>query len=64
MPLYEYKCSECEKEVTLLQSHTDLAPVCDCKEDENHPVMERQLSLGSFALKGSGWYRDGYSNKK
>ena len=64
MPLYEYRCPECEKEVTILQSHTELAPICECEEREDHPKMERQLSLGSFSLKGTGWYRDGYSSKK
>ena len=32
-------------------------PVCDNK-------AERILSLGSFHLKGGGWYKDGYGDKR
>ena len=58
MPIYEYVCKECENVVSMLvmKPEEDIPPVCEeCEE-----VMEKQLSLGSFVLKGSGWYRDGY----
>ncbi len=63
MPLYEYKCPECGEELTLLQKFNDPAPICVCKEDES-PFMEKQLSLGSFRLKGVGWYQTDYAGKK
>lgn len=53
MPLYEYKCSECKHHFELLQSFnaekTQACPVCGSKSD-------RLMSLGSFVLKGGGWY--------
>jgi len=63
MPLYEYKCKECGRELTLLQKFDDPPPVCVCK-DGDLPTMERQLSLGSFRLKGTGWYLTDYAGKK
>lgn len=63
MPLYEYKCPECGQELTLLQNLNDPAPICACKEGDP-PIMEKQMSLGSFRLKGSGWYKTDYAGKK
>ncbi len=63
MPQYEYKCPECEREQTFLMKFKDPHPICACKEGDP-PVMERTLSQSTFRLKGGGWERDGYSNKK
>jgi len=77
MPLYEYKCEECgyefeemlhfsERDVPLntpcpnriLDSYQD--PQCfDCSGK-----VHLKMSLGSFHLKGSGWYKDGYGKGK
>ena len=57
MPLYEYRCEECGKEVELLQSR-DEEPPCCCGE-----VMKRLISKSSFRLVGSGWAKDGYSKE-
>ena len=62
MPLYEYRCPSCEREIELQVKVGSPNPVCVCK-DGDPPVMEKLLSLGSFQLKGAGWYRDGYSKK-
>lgn len=59
MPIYEYKCNKCGvfeamqgiKEVPLKK-----CPTCKSK-------VERQMSRGSFILKGSGWYATDYANK-
>lgn len=58
MPIYEYKCESCGKEQEISQKISDDAlttcPLCG-KE-----ALERLVSASSFALKGSGWYADGY----
>ena len=70
MPLYEYKCPSCGTEEEVMQKHTDPAPVClKCSkgnphDPDNDVFMVKQISKTSFSLKGSGWYRDGYSKKK
>jgi len=60
MPIYEYRCPKCKKIVELQQSIKEkVAPLC-CEEDCNIE-MEPLISMTSFALKGSGWAKDGYS---
>ena len=60
MPLYEYQCSSCEKVHEVMQKFSD-APLAECPEC-NAPV-KKLMSLGSFALKGSGWYATDYKRK-
>jgi len=58
MPIYEYRCQECQQ--TFEEWQKDFAerpapcPVCGCK-------AERLISSTSFVLKGGGWYSDLYS---
>jgi putative FmdB family regulatory protein len=66
MPIYEYQCSECEHIEEVLQKSTDGffylgegCPNCGSKGE-----MTRMISVGSFHLKGGGWYKDGYGHKK
>ena len=66
MPIYEYKCEECEHIEEVLQKSTEgfyfLGKSCpNCGSVGN---MSRMLSMGSFHLKGSGWYKDGYGLKQ
>ena len=62
MPLYRYKCNDCnevfEKIMSLSERYKDkVVIVCpDCGSEENSSLMSRT----SFTLKGSGWYKDGY----
>ncbi|TAL17719.1 zinc ribbon domain-containing protein [bacterium] len=62
MPIYEYKCSACEKEFELQRKFSD-PPLSECPECGKGPVA-KLLSRSSFALKGSGWYKSGYAGKK
>ncbi|WP_461209815.1 FmdB family zinc ribbon protein [Desulfocurvus sp. DL9XJH121] len=59
MPIYEYRCKECEQIFEEWQkSHEDLkvnCPVCGAE-------AERIISNTSFVLKGTGWYVTDYSN--
>jgi len=64
MPIYEWQCLNCNKTYETIQSMNDPPPKCEskeCEEDTNN--MTRLLSVGSFILKGDGWYKDGYTKK-
>ena len=64
MPLYEFFCPKCNKQLELIQNKfSDPHPTCSCVED-NPVTMVKKLSKNSFILKGHGWYRDGYSSAK
>jgi putative FmdB family regulatory protein len=59
MPIYEYQCTECDNITEKIESYkseirTIMCPICN-------GISNRILSLASFHLKGSGWYKDGYS---
>ena len=61
MPIYEFKCSFCERTHDYLQKFDDPAPVCpECASEE---PMTRLISESSFRLKGDGWYETDYKNK-
>ncbi|MDH5543707.1 MAG: zinc ribbon domain-containing protein [Nitrospinota bacterium] len=59
MPIYEYGCPKCEREFEVLHGISDNSarkcPECGAK-------MKKLISLGSFHLKGGGWYKDGYGS--
>lgn len=61
MPIYEYRCGDCGKEVEALQKFSD-PPLTDCPSCGG-TNLKRLLSQSSFALKGSGWYADGYGGR-
>lgn len=61
MPLYDYKCDKCGHEHDHIMKHTDPAPKCPkCGAAE----YKKQISAGTFQLKGSGWYVTDFKNKK
>ena len=59
MPTYEYICKGCNEEFETAHSMNAEPPPCPhC----NTPGPKRLISKKtSFALKGSGWYKDSYS---
>jgi len=57
MPIYEYKCDNCQKIHEIIQKFSD-APLELCPECNQK--VEKIVSLSSFALKGSGWYTTDY----
>ena len=60
MPLYDFKCEECDYIFELIQKHSDDNPQCiKCAKD-----TKKIISKTSFILKGDGWYKDGYSKSK
>ena len=61
MPIYEFRCTECDEVSEEMLSFKDKKKTIKCPVCGNK--AERILSLGSFHLKGSGWYKDGYGNR-
>jgi putative FmdB family regulatory protein len=59
VPLYEYKCPACGHQVEELRPVVRRDDPADCVKC-GHQVA-RQVSAGSFELKGGGWAKDGYS---
>ena len=60
MPVYEYRCEKCAYEFDAEQKITD-KPLNKCPECNGK--VSRLISASSFALKGGGWYKDGYASK-
>ena len=61
MPIYEFRCVECDEVSEEMLSFKDKTKTIKCPICNNK--SERIMSLGSFHLKGSGWYKDGYGKK-
>lgn len=59
MPIYEYHCPECKKDLEIIQKFSD-KPLKRCPECGGK--IKKQMSLSGFHLKGGGWYKDGYSS--
>ena len=63
MPIYEFVCEECGKEIEVLQKMSDQAPECPaCGKS----AMKKKVSAAAFRLSGSGWYETDFKsgNKK
>jgi len=54
MPIYEYKCQACLKQIEALQKMSE-APLIDCPQC-GKPALKKQVSAAAFRLKGGGWY--------
>ena len=60
MPIYEYSCKKCGKQIEVIQKFSDkLLRTCpDCKGR-----LSKLISRTSFQLKGTGWYVTDYARK-
>jgi putative FmdB family regulatory protein len=58
MPIYEYQCQKCHHHFEEIQKVSD-APIACCPKCKG--TVSRLISQTSFALKGEGWYKDGYA---
>ena len=66
LPLYRYKCENCETEFEKLISMKDryskeVEIICpNCGSSNVQSIIHKP----SFSLKGGGWYSDGYTKKE
>lgn len=58
MPVYEYQCEACNHAFEARQKFSD-EPLTDCPACGGQ--VKKLISRAGFALKGSGWYQQGYS---
>jgi len=61
MPIYEYRCTQCGKVSEVLQ-RMGARPLRTCESCGGG--LEKVISRVSFALKGGGWFAEGYTNGK
>ena len=60
MPIYDYWCENCEREIEVEQRITD-DPLKTCPSCRSRR-FKRLISKTSFVLKGGGWYSDLYAS--
>ncbi len=58
MPMYEYQCESCGIVFEARQKFSD-APLESCRECAGK--VQKLISRAGFALKGGGWYDQGYT---
>ncbi len=61
MPIYEYRCLDCEKKLEVVQKITD-EPLSTCPECGGE--LKKLISNTSFILKGTGWYITDYPSEE
>jgi len=59
MPMYEYRCDACGHTFEARQKFSD-APLSECPECQG--AVKKLISQTGFALKGGGWYDQGYNS--
>ncbi len=62
MPIYEYKCTECQHRLEKLQRMSE-DPLKDCPEC-GQSALTKLVSAASFKLKGTGWYETDFKGSK
>lgn len=60
MPIYEYRCTECDHELEALQKMSD-ALLTDCPKCAK-PALTKKVSAAGFRLSGSGWYETDFKS--
>jgi len=58
MPIYEYRCDECDSVFEVIQKFSD-EPLKTC-EKCGATNLKKLVSSSAFHLKGSGWYATDY----
>lgn len=62
MPIYEYRCNNCEHRLEILQKISD-TPTLTCPECGKEALV-KLVSAAAFKLKGTGWYETDFKDKK
>jgi putative FmdB family regulatory protein len=57
MPLYEYRCSKCDKKIEVIRKFSD-PPLTE--HEDCGGTLDQLLSAPAFQLKGTGWYVTDY----
>ena len=60
MPIYEYRCQDCDYEFERMQKFSD-PPLQDCPSCNGD--VQKLISRSTFHLKGDGWYVTDYARK-
>ena len=60
MPLYEYRCDDCEHEFEALQKMSD-EPLVHCPACDE-ATLRKLVSAAGFRLKGDGWYETDFKS--
>jgi putative FmdB family regulatory protein len=60
MPIYEYRCQDCDYEFERMQKFSD-PPLEDCPNCNGE--VQKLISRSTFHLKGDGWYVTDYARK-
>jgi putative FmdB family regulatory protein len=58
MPIYEYECAGCGEQIEIVHGIND-KPKTKCPSCKGK--LKRLMSLNSFHLKGTGWYKTDYA---
>jgi putative FmdB family regulatory protein len=58
MPIYEYTCAACRRDLEVIQKITD-PPLVQCPAC-GEASLRKKTSIAAFHLKGGGWFKDGY----
>lgn len=61
MPMYEYKCMDCGLIFEARQKFSE-PPLTECRECGG--AVSKLISQTGFALRGDGWYKQGYAPVK
>jgi putative FmdB family regulatory protein len=62
VPIYEYKCDQCDHRLEILQKISD-EPEKSCPEC-GEEGLRKLVSAVAFKLKGTGWYETDFKDKK
>lgn len=62
MPIYEYACRVCDNVAEIEMSISKSQPIMECPICRVFSFRRQIAGKTTFALKGSGWYADGYSS--
>lgn len=63
MPIFEYCCSNCGNKFEQLSLSSKEVERVECPLCKSIKI-EKIVSLGSFRLKGSGWYQTDFKEQK
>lgn len=61
MPIYEYICEKCGEHLEVTQRMADAPLTTHNMESDCGGPLKKIISMNSFHLKGTGWYKTDYA---